>query len=85
MREQCNIFIRQEQVPLAKNEFVRLLDRARCTDSAQAESDSTTSEREKRKEKKKKRKSFFFHCSELSLIYEPGTEFMKVLTIHELM
>lgn len=27
MRERCNIFIRQEQAPLAKNEFVRLLDR----------------------------------------------------------
>lgn len=32
MREQCNIFIRQEQAPLAMNEFVRLLDRPRCTD-----------------------------------------------------
>lgn len=48
MSEQCNIFIRQEQVPLAKNEFVRLLDRPRCTDSAQAELHSTTSEREKK-------------------------------------
>lgn len=48
MREQCNIFIRQEQAPLAKNEFVRLLDRPRCTDSAQAELDSTTSEQEKK-------------------------------------
>lgn len=48
MREQCNIFIRQEQAPLAKNEFVRLLDRPRCTDSAQAERDSTTSEQEKK-------------------------------------
>ena len=48
MREQCNIFIRQEQAPLAKNEFVRQLDRPRCTDSAQAELDSTTSEREKK-------------------------------------
>lgn len=48
MREQCNIFIRQEQAPLAKNEFVRLLDRPRCTDSAQAGLDSTTSEREKK-------------------------------------
>lgn len=36
MRERCNIFIRQEQAPLAKNEFVRLLDRPRCTDSARA-------------------------------------------------
>lgn len=48
MREQCNIFIRHEQAPLAKNEFVRLLDRARCTDSAQAEPESTTSEQEKK-------------------------------------
>lgn len=48
MREQCNIFIRQEQAPLAKNEFVRLLDRPRCTDSAQAEPDWNTSEQEKK-------------------------------------
>lgn len=49
MREQCNIFIRQEQAPLAKNEFVKLLDRPRCTDSARAELESTTSEQEKKK------------------------------------
>lgn len=48
MREQRNIFIRQEQVPPAKNEFVRLLDRPCCTDSTQAELDSTTSEQEKK-------------------------------------
>lgn len=70
MREQCNIFIRQEQAPLAKNEFVRLLDRPRCTDSAQAELDSTTSEQEK------KRKSV--HCSKLSHVYAPGTDSTKV-------
>lgn len=48
MREQCNIFIRQEQAPLAKNEFVRLLDRPCCTDSTQAELDSAISEQEKK-------------------------------------
>lgn len=45
MRQYCNIFIRQEQAPLAKNEFVRLLDRPHCTSSAEAELDSTTFER----------------------------------------
>lgn len=39
MREQSNIFIRHEQAPLAKNEFVRLLDRPCCSDSARAEWD----------------------------------------------
>lgn len=33
MRQQCNIFVRQEQAPLAKNEFVKMLDRSYCTDS----------------------------------------------------
>lgn len=75
MREQCNIFIRQEQAPLAKNEFVRQLDRPRCTDSAQAELDLTTSEQERKSP----------HCSKLSPVYAPGTEGTKVLTIDELM
>lgn len=44
MRERCNIFIRQEQAPLAKNEFVRLLDRPSRTDSTRAELDSAISE-----------------------------------------
>lgn len=77
MREQCNIFIRQEQAPLAKNEFVRLLDRPCCTDSTQAELDSAISEQEK------KRKSA--HCSKHSPVDAPGTESTKVLTISEMM
>lgn len=48
MRELCNIFIRQEQAPLAKNEFVRLPDRPRCTNSAQPGPVPTSSEQEKK-------------------------------------
>lgn len=65
MRQQSNIFVRQEQAPLAKNEFVKQLDRPYCTDSAQEELNSTTF-----KERKKKKSA---HCSKLSPIYAPGT------------
>ena len=47
MREQCNISIRQDQALLAENEFVRLLDRPCCSDSALAEPDSTAAVLEK--------------------------------------
>lgn len=57
MRQQCNIFVRQEQAPLAKNEFVKKLDRSYCTDSTQEELDSTAF---KVLCKKKEKVSLFF-------------------------
>ncbi len=78
MREQCNIFIRQEQAPLAKNEFVRLLDRPRCTVSAPAALDSTTAEQEKKE-------SELIVQSSVSPAFAPGTDGTHALTIGELM
>lgn len=75
MNEQCNIFIRQEQAPLAKNEFVGLLNSPRCTASAQTELDYTTSERDK------KECPYF---SLLSPVYALGTDKANLLTTEEL-
>lgn len=56
-REQCNISIRQEQAPLAKNEFVRTLDRPCCyRDSGRAEFNYLCSG-----EKEKKRRGTLFN------------------------
>lgn len=76
MNEQYNIFIRQEQAPLAKKEFVRLLDSPRCTASAQTELDYTTFEQDK------KECPYF---SLLSPIYALGTDKANLLTTDELM
>lgn len=66
-REQCNISIRQEQAPLAKNEFVRTLDRPCCyRDSGRAEFNYLCSGE---KEKKKTR-----HIVQFRPMYALGTE-----------